>query len=104
MALCDCAPRDSDILRLTALFVARRGPAFLRSLSVKEGRNFQFDFLRPTHSLYPYFNRMVDSYSKILNPSSELLASLTASRDESDKWAVLEEAKKRGEWEKARRE
>jgi len=47
---------------------------------------------------------MVDSYSKILNPSSELLASVTASRDESDKWAVLEEAKKRGEWEKARRE
>jgi splicing factor 3A subunit 1 len=47
---------------------------------------------------------MVDSYSKVLNPSTQLLASLAASRDESDKWEVLEEAKKRGEWEKARRE
>ncbi len=47
---------------------------------------------------------MVESYSKIINPSSELLSSLEASRNDSHKWAILEEAKKRGEWEKSRRE
>jgi splicing factor 3A subunit 1 len=48
---------DLDIMKLTALFTARRGRNFLATLSAREGRNYQFDFLRPTHSLFPYFNR-----------------------------------------------
>ncbi len=95
---------DLDILRLTALFVARRGRPFLQSLSVQEGRNFQFDFLRPTHSLFGYFNRMVDAYSKVLAPPAELMQSLEAARDEGHKWAVLAAARNRGEWLRSRRE
>ncbi|KAJ9095485.1 hypothetical protein QFC20_006628 [Naganishia adeliensis] len=87
--------KDLDILRLTALFVARRGRAFLNSLSVKEGRNPQFDFLRPTHSLFGYFNRTVECYSRILNPSPEILERLA-----EDKWTVLERARNRAAWEK----
>lgn len=91
-----------DTLRLTALFTARRGRKFLESLSVREGRNFEFDFLRPSHSLYGYFNRMVEQYSKILHPAEEQLARLK--QGDSSKWELLEECKKRGEWEKVRKD
>lgn len=59
------APTDSpgsahrDILRLTALFSARSGAQFTRELAGRESRNYQFDFLRPSHSLFGYFNRSV---------------------------------------------
>lgn len=46
-----------DILRLTALFAARSGTQFTRELAGRESRNYQFDFLRPSHSLFGYFNR-----------------------------------------------
>lgn len=93
-----------DILRLTALFHARRGRSFLSSLSVREGRNYQFDFLRPTHSLYGYYNRMVDSYMKVMNPPPGLIEKLVkeASNPET-KWKTLEEGRNRAEWERGRR-
>lgn len=46
-----------DILRLTALFTARSGRRFTSELASRENRNYQFDFLRPSHSLFGYFNR-----------------------------------------------
>jgi splicing factor 3A subunit 1 len=93
-----------DILRLTALFHARRGRAFLSSLSVREGRNYQFDFLRPTHSLYGYYNRMVESYQKIMQPPPGQIDNLVkAASDPMGRWGILEEGKNRAEWEKYRR-
>ncbi|AAW40714.1 hypothetical protein CNBA0990 [Cryptococcus deneoformans B-3501A] len=95
---------DLDILRLTALFHARRGRSFLSSLSVKEGRNYQFDFLRPTHSLYGYYNRMVESYQKIMQPPPGLIDGVIKEANDPDwKWHILDEARNRAEWEKTRR-
>ncbi|WVO16420.1 hypothetical protein L204_104096 [Cryptococcus depauperatus] len=95
---------DLDILRLTALFHARRGRSFLSSLSIKEGRNYQFDFLRPTHSLYGYYNRMVESYQKIMQPPPGVVNDLVkAVNDPEIKWKTLTEAQNRAEWEKGRR-
>ncbi|KAK4688970.1 splicing factor 3A subunit 1, partial [Tremellales sp. Uapishka_1] len=95
---------DLDILRLTALFHARRGRSFLSSLSVREGRNYQFDFLRPTHSLYGYYNRMVESYEKVLNPLAGEVEKLSlVARDPETKWKTLEEARNRAEWERGKR-
>ncbi|WRT66122.1 uncharacterized protein IL334_003075 [Kwoniella shivajii] len=95
---------DLDILRLTALFHARRGRSFLSSLSVKEGRNYQFDFLRPTHSLYGYYNRMVESYQKVMQPPPGLIEnSVKEANDPEAKWKTLEEARNRAEWERGKR-
>ena len=96
---------SSDILRLTALFHARRGRSFLSALSVREGRNYQFDFLRPTHSLFGYYNRMVESYQKIMHPPPGQIEALV--KDASDpeiKWKTLEEARKRAEWQQSQRD
>ncbi len=50
---------DLDVVKLTAQFVARNGRQFLTQLMQKEQRNYQFDFLRPQHSLFQYFTRSV---------------------------------------------
>ncbi|KAH9951387.1 Pre-mRNA splicing factor PRP21 like protein-domain-containing protein [Amylocystis lapponica] len=95
---------DLDIMKLTALFTARRGRAFLAALSTREGRNYQFDFLRPTHSLFGYFNRLVEQYSKVLLPSRETLGQLKERTEEGTRWRDLETARKRARWEQVKRE
>ena len=58
----------SDIIKLTAQFVAKNGEKFLMGLSDREARNPQYDFLKPTHVLFPYFTALVDAYSLCLLP------------------------------------
>ena len=95
---------SSDIMKLTALFTARRGHSFLAALSAKEGRNYQFDFLRPNHSLFGYFNRLVDQYSKIINPSKDALEALSARTDPKDRWRTLDAARQHAKWAKIKEE
>ncbi|BGP49282.1 SF3a splicing factor complex subunit [Rhodotorula kratochvilovae] len=101
---------DLDILRLTALFTARSGRKFASDLAARESRNYQFDFLRPSHSLFGYFNRLVEQYTKILVPSKDLLARLerraggapntSTDRAIAGRREVLKDAQTRVEWEK----
>jgi splicing factor 3A subunit 1 len=90
--------QDLDILRLTALFVARHGNGFQRAIAERESRNYQFDFLRANHSLYPYFQQVVSEYNKVLLPSKDMLEK--ARRLAEDKEAVLEDIKVRVAWQK----
>jgi splicing factor 3A subunit 1 len=69
-------PIDVEIMKLTARFYARNGARFLSGLTAREHRNPQFDFLKATHVLYPYFQKLVDAYSRIINPSQAALAEL----------------------------
>ncbi|KAK0210563.1 Pre-mRNA splicing factor PRP21 like protein-domain-containing protein [Desarmillaria ectypa] len=95
---------DLDIIKLTALFTARRGRSFLNSLSMREGRNYQFDFLRPHHSLFGYFNRLVEQYTKVLFPDKEMLEQLKSRTSEGSRWRTLEIAKRHAKWERTKRE
>lgn len=52
-------------MKLTAQFVARNGRNFLTTLMNKEQRNYQFDFLRPQHSLFQYFTKLLEQYTKV---------------------------------------
>uniref|UniRef100_A0A914YRS9 Splicing factor 3A subunit 1 n=1 Tax=Panagrolaimus superbus TaxID=310955 RepID=A0A914YRS9_9BILA len=88
---------DLDVLRLTALFVARNGRQFLTSLMNKEIRNFQFDFLKPQHSNFPYFTKLVEQYSKVILPPQDVDVELSKSSG-FDK--VMEDVKYRVAWEK----
>ncbi|KAK6353426.1 SF3a splicing factor complex subunit, variant 2 [Orbilia brochopaga] len=96
--------QDLDVLRLTALFVAKNGRQFMTTLSQREARNFQFDFLRPNHSFYQYFTRLVDQYTLIVNPpdKDELMEQLK--RNFEDKFHLIEDAKRRSEWVKHQEE
>ncbi|KAJ8048110.1 Splicing factor 3A subunit 1 [Holothuria leucospilota] len=88
---------ELDIVKLTAQFVARNGRQFLTNLMNKESRNYLFDFLRPQHSMFNYFTKLVEQYTKILIPPKDLQKKLRAC--DSMK-AVLDEVRYRVEWEK----
>jgi len=64
---------DLDVVKLTAQFVARNGRQFLTQLMQKEQRNYQFDFLRPQHSLFNYFTKLVEQYTKVTRKKSHVL-------------------------------
>jgi len=34
-------------------------------LTLREQRNFQFDFLRPQHSLFQYFTKLLEQYPNL---------------------------------------
>jgi splicing factor 3A subunit 1 len=91
-------------MKLTALFTARRGRTFLAALSQREGRNYQFDFLRPNHSLFGYFNRLVEQYMKVLYPSKESLLYVHERAQDDSQWKALEQSKKYARWERLKRE
>ncbi|KAK9473517.1 Pre-mRNA splicing factor PRP21 like protein-domain-containing protein [Dipodascopsis tothii] len=88
--------QDLDIVRLTALFVARNGRSFSNLLAQKEVGNFQFDFLRQNHSLHNYYTKLVEQYTKVILPSKALQATLEA--NVANKYRVLDNARARAEW------
>ena len=98
--------QDLDVVRLTALFVAKNGRSFMTTLSQRETRNYQFDFLRPQHSLYQFFSRLVDQYSELLrlggseggNSEKERISELES--NVKDRFHMLGRAKERAEWAK----
>ncbi|XP_028026204.1 splicing factor 3A subunit 1 [Bombyx mandarina] len=85
---------ELDIVKLTAQFVARNGRQFLTDLMKKEERNHQFDFLRPQHSLFQYFTRLLEQYTKVLLPPKELVSKLNA----EIRSGILEQARSRAAW------
>uniref|UniRef100_A0A8C7YK44 Splicing factor 3a, subunit 1 n=1 Tax=Oryzias sinensis TaxID=183150 RepID=A0A8C7YK44_9TELE len=89
---------DLDVVKLTAQFVARNGRQFLTQLMQKEQRNYQFDFLRPQHSLFNYFTKLVEQYTKILIPPKGLLAKLK--REAENPKEVMDQVRYRVEWAK----
>ncbi|KAG5514020.1 hypothetical protein PMAC_000642 [Pneumocystis sp. 'macacae'] len=93
---------DLDILKLTAQFVARNGREFQTTLSQRESRNFQFDFLRPNHSLFQYFTKLVKQYTKILIPPKNTNKILE--RNIENKYQLLEVIRKRVAWQKYQEE
>uniref|UniRef100_W8C6H1 Splicing factor 3A subunit 1 n=2 Tax=Ceratitis capitata TaxID=7213 RepID=W8C6H1_CERCA len=93
---------DLDIVKLTAQFVARNGRQFLTNLMNREQRNFQFDFLRPQHSLFQYFTKLLEQYTKILIPPKDLLSKLRSESSEgrSSVNLILDQVKYRANWQK----
>lgn len=89
---------DLDVVKLTAQFVARNGRQFLTNLMNREQRNYQFDFLRPQHSLFNYFTKLVEQYTKILIPPKDLINKLK--KESQSIKHTLDQVKYRVEWAK----
>jgi splicing factor 3A subunit 1 len=98
--------QDLEVVRLTALFVAKNGRQFMTTLSQRETGNYQFDFLRPNHTLHSFFQRLIDQYTTLLRAGGmdgeggklqqQRIKQLEANVD--DKFHVLGRAKQRAEW------
>ena len=87
---------DLDVVKLTAQFVARNGRQFLTNLMNREQRNFQFDFLRPQHSLFQYFTKLLEQYTKVLIPPKDLQMKLD--NEANNKENVLDQVRYRVAW------
>ena len=90
------APMDTDIIKLTAQFVARNGQKFLIGLTQRESRNPQFDFLKPTHALFGYFTSLVDAYTKCLMPNKDEVEKLKKCINNTQE--VIDKAMARFHW------
>jgi splicing factor 3A subunit 1 len=73
--------QDLDMIKLTAQFVARNGRSFLQSLTQREHRSPQFEFLKPMHILVPFFQQLVDAYSRVLIPPRTLADKLASAEN-----------------------
>ncbi|EXJ85455.1 hypothetical protein A1O1_05819 [Capronia coronata CBS 617.96] len=94
---------DLEVVKLTALHVARKGKSWMTALSQREARNYQFDFLRPQHSLYNFFQRLVDQYTTLLQTGPEGQKAEQAriqvlQANIQDRFRTLNLAKKRSEY------
>lgn len=58
--------KDLEVVRLTALFVAKNGRHFMTQLAQRETSNPQFQFLIPNHTFHNFFQSMVDQYTLLL--------------------------------------
>eukprot|EP00283_Hemiselmis_rufescens_P009358 CAMPEP_0173427322 /NCGR_PEP_ID=MMETSP1357-20121228/6540_1 /TAXON_ID=77926 /ORGANISM="Hemiselmis rufescens, Strain PCC563" /LENGTH=543 /DNA_ID=CAMNT_0014391135 /DNA_START=194 /DNA_END=1821 /DNA_ORIENTATION=+ len=87
---------DTEIIKLTAQYVAVNGRSFLNGLLTRESRNPQFDFLKGHHFLFNYFTALVESYTKVLNPPEEVIQKLK--KDAVDRVDILEQAFSRLDW------
>lgn len=83
-------------MKLTAQFAARNGRQFINQLAQRESRNYQFDFLRPSHSLFPYFTELVQQYTKVLAPPKDIKEKLK--ENVNNKYRILDRVKERVEW------
>lgn len=81
---------DLDIIKVVAQFVARNGKTFLTGLASREHSNPQFNFLKPTHSMFTFFTALCDAYSKVLMPPKGIIQKLQ--KDATDRCAYLGEA------------
>ena len=80
----------------------------MTTLSQREARNFQFDFLRPNHSLYQFFSRLVDQYTELLRYGStdgeagkaEKERMQELQKNVEDRFHLLGRAKQRAQWTK----
>jgi len=54
----------------------------LTNLMNREQRNYQFDFLRPQHSLFQYFTKLLEQYTKVLIPPKDLMKKLSEEKNE----------------------
>ncbi|KAI6174614.1 Splicing factor 3A subunit 1 [Aphelenchoides bicaudatus] len=91
---------DLDLMRLTAMFVARNGRQFLTQLMNREVRNFQFDFLKPQHSNFSYFTKLVEQYTKVIIPAKSIVDDLTRTLDYE---LIMGDVRYRVAWEKHQR-
>lgn len=92
---------DLNIVKLTAMFVAKNGRSFFNKLMDKEQKNYQFDFLRQQHSLYSYYNKLVDQYAKVLVPTKSTLDQLEANVQNPN--ILMSKAERKYHWNKYQR-
>ncbi|KAG6003936.1 hypothetical protein E4U21_001562 [Claviceps maximensis] len=100
--------KDLEVIRLTALFVAKNGRQFMTQLAQRETGNPQFQFLIPNHTFHNFFQHIVEQYTVLIRAGGidgeggKLQEERTAELERTieDKYRILTRAKRRAEYAK----
>ncbi|EFY94172.1 SURP and pre-mRNA splicing factor PRP21-like domain protein [Metarhizium robertsii] len=100
--------KDLEVIRLTALFVAKNGRQFMTQLAQRETGNPQFQFLIPNHTFHNFFQHLIDQYTTLIRAAGldgeggKLQEEKTAEleRNVNDKYCVLTRARQRADYAK----
>lgn len=100
--------KDLEVIRLTALFVAKNGRQFMTQLAQRETGNPQFQFLIPNHTFHNLFQHIVEQYTVLIRAGGidgeggKLQQERTVELDRNieDKYRILARAKQRAEYAK----
>ncbi|KAL0481160.1 splicing factor 3A subunit 1 [Acrasis kona] len=100
------SPLELDTIKLMALYTAKNGKQFLYTISNRESRNPQFDFLKLNHKHFSFFSKLTEVYANILaipKPSVtqdvQDVENLRFIANRSDKSALLDRLFAKAEWE-----
>lgn len=97
---------DLDIIKLTALYVAKNGDEYAKKLQnheIKVGNRAQFDFVNEKHSLNKLFRQYIDQYLILLKfysnqPEDEDVLQINEQLNDADK--MISNAYKRAQYDK----
>ncbi|KAK1386849.1 hypothetical protein POM88_015027 [Heracleum sosnowskyi] len=87
---------ELDVIKPTTQFVALNKNSFLSEVAIRERNNPQFQFMKPTNSLFMFFTMLTGAYSKVLMPPKSLSNKLKNSVDSMT--TILERCLCRLEW------
>ncbi len=80
--------KDLEVVRVTALFVAKNGRQFMTQLAQRETSNPQFQFLIPNHTFHNFFQSLIDQYTLLLRDSG---VNGEGTKDQQERVAELEQ-------------
>lgn len=89
---------ESDIIKLTAQYIASYGRDFLLELVSREQGNPHFDFLKPQHGQFPYMTQLIMQYALIQNSPLDILERLK--EDSTKPKHILKKFEMRAKWNK----
>jgi splicing factor 3A subunit 1 len=100
--------KDLEVIRLTALFVAKNGRQFMTQLAQRETGNPSFQFLIPNHTFQNFFQHIIDQYTALIRAGGldgeggKLQEEKTAEleRNIKDKYRILARARQRADYAK----
>lgn len=87
---------QSDIIKLTARYIATYGRSFLLDLINREHNNPIFDFTKPQHGQFTYMTNLIMQYALIQNHPLGIVEDLD--KDASSQKELLDKFKMRTEW------
>ncbi|KAF2104392.1 hypothetical protein NA57DRAFT_62953 [Rhizodiscina lignyota] len=90
--------KDLAVVHLTARLVAGNGKNYISALHQREANNFQFDFLRPQHSLHQFFSRLVDQYTELLDKKKKEARMKMLQENIDNPMRLYRDAEQRAAW------
>lgn len=94
----DLTEMQLEIIKTTAIYVAKNGIQFLGAISGKHANNPIFEFTKLSHQHFSFFSKLCEIYKKLIRPSDKLRTEILFMAEENNKFEVLQKIYEKAEW------